>query len=182
MNDTVQKIEAILFTSGSPVQKNYLKKVLKCDDRILEDALRNLAERREGSGVMVVDSGSQIALMTNPSLSGFVETVQKEEQGASLSRAAQETLAIIAYAGPIAKVDLDFLRGVNTHYTLRRLAMRGLIQDERHGQRRVVTITVEFLSHLGIATIETLPDYVNIRTTILDSLRKVKERTAEREV
>ena len=182
MKHILQKLEAVLFTSGSPIQKKQLTKLVGCDDQHLEEAINALMKRREMSGVVVVDDGTHITLATNPTLSSFMETMHKEDQSAPLSRAAQETLSIVAYAGPITKVDLDFLRGVNTQYALRRLAMRGLIQDERKKRFRTVAITTEFLFHLGIQKTEELPEYTQIRETILDNLQKVKKRTTEKEV
>lgn len=182
MNNALQKLEAVLFTSGSAVAKKRLMKMIKCDDEQLEDLLQTLKENRGDSGVLIVDDGAYVALTTNPSLETFMEDMQEEDSTAPLSRAAQETLSIIAYAGPIAKVDLDFLRGVNTQYTLRRLTIRGLIQDEQKGQTRAIMATVDFLLHLGIQKIEDLPEYSDIRRAMLNGLRAIKQKTEEREL
>ena len=183
MNDKLlQKLEAVLFAGGAGIPKKQLAKHIGCDADQLEKSLSALREQRAESGVVVVDDGVQVALATNPSLAEFMKKVQKEEETAPLSKAMQETLSIIAYAGPIAKVDLDFLRGVNTQYTLRRLAMRGLIQDERKGKERLVSASVEFLLHMGVQQVEALPDYTTIRQKILDGTQAVKKRTAEQEV
>ena len=182
MDTVLQKLEAVLFTSGAPVQKKRLAKQVGCDDEQLGLLLEQLREERAGSGVVVVDDGVQVALVTNPSLVDFMEEVRGDDEATPLSKAMQETLSIIAYAGPIAKADLDFLRGVNTQYTLRRLAMRGLIQDERKGRLRLVSASVDFLLHLGIQQVEALPDYAAVRQRILDGVQAVKKRTAEQEV
>ena len=182
MSEIVQKLEAILFTSGSPVQKKQMAKMIGCDGKQLEDAISTLMERRTTDGVVVVDDGTHITLATNPSISDFVETIQEENQSAPLSRATQETLSIIAYAGPITKTDLDFLRGVNTRYTLRRLTMRGLIRNEQKNKSTAVAITTDFLFHLGIQKPEELPEYTQVRKTILDNLQKVKQKTTEKEL
>ena len=182
MDSALQKLEAVLFTSGEGVPKRQLAKMIGCDDGRLEQLLGQLREQRSESGVVVVDDGVQVALATHPVLADFMEEVRQAEETAPLSKAMQETLSIIAYAGPIAKVDLDFLRGVNTRYTLRRLAMRGLIQDERKGRTRLVSPTVEFLLHLGVQQVEELPDYAVVRQKILDGVQAVKRRTAEQEV
>ena len=158
-----------------------LAKQVGCGDGQLERLLEQLRERRSESGVVVVDDGVQVALVTHPSLADFMEDARAAEETAPLSRVMQETLSIIAYAGPIAKVDLDFLRGVNTQYTLRRLAMRGLIQDERDGRTRLVSASVDFLLHLGVQQVSELPEYATIRQKILDGIQSVKKRTEERE-
>ena len=182
MNDgLLQKLEAVLFAGGAGIPKKQLAKHIGCDTEQLEQLLGALQEQRTESGVVIADDGVQVALATNPSLADFMKEVRKEEETAPLSKAMQETLSIIAYAGPIAKVDLDFLRGVNTQYTLRRLAMRGLIQDERKGRVRLVSISIEFLLHMGVQQAEELPDYATIRQKILDGAQAVKKRTTEQE-
>ncbi len=182
MKDALQKLEAILFTSGARVTKKQLAKQVKCDSKELERLLGHLRQQRADSGVIIVDDGTQVALATNPSLVDVIEGLRKEEEAAPLSRAMQEALSIIAYAGPIAKVDLDFLRGVNTQYTLRRLMMRGLIQDTPNARKRLLSVSVEFLLHLGIQQVEELPEYAKVRRTILDGVQKVKKRTEQEEV
>ena len=111
MDSALQKLEAVLFAGGAGITKKQLAKQVGCDGVQLERFLDQLRERRAESGVVVVDDGTQVALATNPLLSDFMEGVRKEEETEPLSKAMQETLSIIAYAGPIAKVDLDFLRG-----------------------------------------------------------------------
>ena len=182
MEDTLQKLEAVLFASGSRMTKKQLAKQVKCSNEELEQILGRLRQERANSGVVVVDDGTQVALATNPALRGVIEELQKEEESAPLSRAVQETLSIIAYAGPITKVDLDFLRGVNTQHTLRRLLMRGLIQDMPGTRKRLLAISVEFLLHLGIQQVEELPEYANIRQTMLDGVQKIKKRTEQEEI
>ena len=182
MNNALQKLEAILFTSGTGITKKQLAKQVGCNDKQLEQLLGQLQEQRATSGIVIVDDGMQVALATHPSLADYMEDIRKNEETAPLSKAMQETLSIIAYAGPIAKVELDFLRGVNTQYTLRRLAMRGLIQEKRKARTRLLSPTVEFLLHLGIQQVEELPDYTTVRQKILDGVQAVKKRTTEQEV
>ena len=127
----------------------------------------------------VLDDGSRVALATNPALREFIQHTRSEDQNAPLSKASQETLSIIAYAGPIAKVDLDFLRGVNTQYTVRRLAVRGLIQEQKEGGKKMLVVTVDFLSHLGLQKTKDLPDYKTVRRDILEGLRATKKKMEE---
>ncbi|MCY4577294.1 MAG: SMC-Scp complex subunit ScpB [Candidatus Kaiserbacteria bacterium] len=182
MDSMVQKLEAVLFAGGSGMTKRQIAKQVGCSDAQLEQLLEQLREQRAESGVVVVDDGRQVVLATHPSLADFMEAVQREEAAAPLSKAMQETLSIIAYAGPIAKVDLDFLRGVNTQYTLRRLLVRGLIQDERKGRTRLVSPATEFLLHMGIQRVEELSDYAQVRQKILDGVQAVKKRAEREEV
>lgn len=182
MESALQKLEAILFAGGTRVTKKQLAKQVRCSSEELERLLGQLRQERANSGVVLIDDGTQVALATNPSLADMLEGLRKEEESAPLSRAMQETLSIIAYAGPITKVDLDFLRGVNTQHTLRRLMMRGLIQDMPSTRKRLLAISVEFLLHLGIQQVEELPEYTNIRQTMVDGVQKIKKRTEQEEM
>ena len=182
MNNDLQKLEALLFVSGGSFSKKKLAGLLGCDGNHLDRLLNELQEVRKDSGVVLVDDGLHAVLATHPDLDDFMELTQKEEEESSLSKAAQETLSIIAYAGPIMKADLDFLRGVNTQYTLRRLAMRGLIRDSRERNTRTVSVTTDFLQYLGVRKAEDLPEYVDVRKSILTGLQSIKKRAEEREV
>lgn len=159
--------------------KKHLARQVKCDNKGLERLLEQLRQEREDSGVVVVDDGTQVALATNPSLADTIKALQKEEEASPLSRAMQETLSIIAYAGPITKIDLDFLRGVNTQYTLRRLMMRGLIQDIPNARKRLLAISVEFLLYLGVQRAEELPEYAKIRQTIVEGVQAIRKRAEQ---
>ena len=132
-------------------------------------------------GVTVTETENQVALTTSPNLQKFLEKTKKESETVPLSQAAQETLAIIAYAGPITKMDLDFLRGVNTQYTLRRLSMRGLIQEKRERRDRQFSITVEFLNHLGIQKQSDLEDYEEVKQSVLKGIKDTKKKMEEQE-
>ena len=182
MNETTAKLETVLFVSGAPVAKNKVCKILSCSDKELEDCINELKKQRSVSGVVVVDTGTHIALTTAPSFADVVEKLQKQETHSPLSKAAQETLSIIAYLSPVSKVDLDFIRGVNTQYTLRRLAMRGLINSQKDGNAKKITVTVEFLTHLGINTLQELPDYETIRGDIEKKLSTIKKQMKESDV
>ena len=182
MNNELKKIEAALFSLGSAVSKKKLSGLLGCTGEQLGHLLDELREIREESGVVLIDDGSKVMLTVNPKINDFMENVKREEEKSPLSKAAQETLSIIAYAGPISKVDLDFLRGVNTQYTLRKLAMRGLIRDNRERSGRTVSITTDFLAHLGVQKVEALSEYTSIRESILTGLQSIKKKAGEKEI
>ena len=179
MNHQLAQLQAVLFTAGAPVSKKHLVKVIGCKPEELEKLAAELREEYAESGVVLVDDGSHIALVTNPALEEFIGQMHQKDRETPLSRPAQETLSIIAYAGPISKIDLDFLRGVNTQYTVRRLSIRGLIREEKKGHSRLLTVTVDFLAHLGIQRIEELPEYETTRQSIWESIKSAKEKMGE---
>ena len=179
MDTATAQLQAILFTSGGPVAKKRLMTLIGCTADRLKQSVRELEEAHRGGGVTVIDDGTAVSLATDPSLREYMEGVLRDDRTKPLSRASQETLAIIAYAGPITKIDLDFLRGVNTQYTVRRLLMRGLIQERKERSRRSYTVTAEFLTHIGVRRTGDLPDYESVRDTIHTGIRTVREQTEE---
>ena len=177
MDERVKQLEAVLFVSGAPVGKKKLVGLLGCSDDDLDAMVAALNERERG--VVVVDDGTRIVLSVDPSVSEFVESVRKSDEEAPLSVSARETLSIVAYAGPISKIHLDFLRGVNTQYIVRRLLTRGLIHEERRGRERLFSVTVDFLRHLGLRRKEELPDYESVNQSIRESIEAISGEESE---
>ena len=173
------KLQAVLFTSGAPVTKKRLMSVLPCRGDELEQLLKELRSTLQNSGLDIIDDGTKVALATSPDMREYITQLQQEDRTAPLSQASQETLAIIVYGGPIAKTDLDFLRGVNTQYTVRRLMIRALIQESKVEKGRMFTVTVDLLRHLGVRTITELPEYESIRKSIQDGLVASREEESE---
>ncbi len=175
----IKKIEAILYTSGEPVKRSSLVKHVGCSNNELEDAISELKERKENDGVVVFDDGTSISLRTNPEIEDSIEELRKKDIERPLSRAARETLSVIAYIGPVTKHDLDFLRGVNTQFILRRLLMRGLVRELKDGSKREFSITDEFLAHMKITEVSQLSDYSDIRQKLLDGISSIRDRLFE---
>lgn len=179
MSNNAKKIEAILFMSGGPVSKKKIGILVGCDPDGVERYTEELFNARLESGVIIVDSGTHLSLATHPEVLSMVEKIEKEYVTGPLSKSAQETLSIISYAGPISKTDIDFLRGVNTQYAIRRLTTRGLVFEKKEGKNKFLVCTPEFLMHLGINKLKDLPNYADIRKTILESIVSTKKRMEE---
>ena len=177
MNRQIKQLEAVLFVSGAPVGKKKLVDLLGCSDDDLNAMINELNGRERA--VVIVDDGARIVLAVDPSVREFAESVRKSEEEAPLSVSARETLSIIAYAGPISKAHLDFLRGVNTQYILRRLLMRGLIHEERKAGERLLAVTVDFLQHLGLKRKEEMPEYEAISRSIQESIGAASAEESE---
>ncbi len=169
-------LEAILFTEGGPVSRRRLATLLQCPVASLEEPINALKAKYNERGVVIVDDGTTLALTTNPSLASSLKQLEKEEAQGELSNAVRETLSIITYAGPIAKRDIDFLRGVNTHLTLRRLLIRGLIQEHDSGNDHLFSVTVTLLQHLAVQHVTELKGYDTIRSHILEGLHAIQQR------
>ena len=103
----------------------------------------------------------------------------KSEFNEELSRAAVETAAIIAYQGPLTRVDIEYVRGVNSSFILRSLMMRGLIErveNPKDARSYLYRISFDFLKHLGVVRIEELPQYEELHKEKMGGLEEIKEK------
>ena len=165
-------IEAILFASAEPVSTAELNKRLPdgCD---AAEALVHLRARFTGRGVNLVKVGDAWALRTAPDLGWLMRTEMVETR--RLSRAATETLAIIAYHQPVTRAEIEEIRGV----AVSRGTVDQLLELEwiRFGRRRMTpgrpltfVVTEGFLDHFGLESPRDLPGLKELREAgLLDS-------------
>lgn len=168
-------IESILFVSTKPLTVRRLAEIVSAKPEEVEVALTELEQRLNTSerGIRLLRQGNVVQCVTSPEVSPIVTAYLKEVQAGELTRAALETLTIIAYRGPISKIQLDTIRGVNCALILRNLLIKGLIEAKNHKDRAQTSyyITTEFLKHLGITRVEDLPDYERLHADqLLDQL------------
>lgn len=160
-------VEAVLFASAEPVSARDLEARMPhgCD---AAEALVRLRKRYEGRGVQVVRVGDAWAIRTAPDL-GFL--MQKETvETRKLSRAAVETLAIIAYHQPVTRAEIEEIRGVSVS----RGTIDQLLEMEwiRFGRRKMTpgrpvtfVVTPQFLDHFGLETARDLPGVKELRAS-----------------
>ncbi len=171
MDNLIGKLEALLYIYGEPMDYKKLAKTLQAGETEIHEAVKVLSERlkREDRGLALVEDKGRIQLTTKPDFSGLLESVIKEEVHESLTPAALETLAIVTYAGPISRAEIEYIRGVNSSFTLRNLLIRGLVertQDSKRANAFVYTASMDLVRHLGIANVEVLPEYEKFRQLI----------------
>lgn len=154
-------VEALLFVSNRPLDVRELAALCQCSRSDVEQALSELAQQYADSrrGIMLVRSGAKSQFSTSPSVQDAVRTFVRQETVGDLTRPQLETLTIIAYRGPLAKEDIEDIRGVNCSVVLRNLLMRGLVEEKTSGYQKVYEVSVAFLRHLGISSAADLPDY-----------------------
>ncbi|MXN64563.1 SMC-Scp complex subunit ScpB [Stappia sp. GBMRC 2046] len=168
----IRMLEALLFASGEPLGVEELKKRLPGDHDI-EALLIELQRQYATRGVNVVKVAGKWALRTAEDLSYLLRREQIEER--KLSRAALETLAIIAYHQPVTRAEVEEIRGVSTSKgTLDVLMETGWVRmrGRRRTPGRPVTYgtTEAFLEHFSIATIGDLPGLEELKGAgLLDS-------------
>lgn len=173
----VAKIEALLFQYGEPIEIKKISKLLKIKENVSSDAVNGLEQALKSGerGLMLLREGDKVQLVTKPDFRKINDALVKEEFRETLTPASLETLAIIAYLGPLSRPTIDYIRGVNSNFTLRSLLMRGLVQREEgkeKGHLYSYRVSFDFLKHLGIGKIEEMPEYVRFK----DILKKFEEQ------
>ena len=172
MAEQERMIEAILFASAEPVSAAELTRRLPEGSDVAE-ALVHLRRRYEGRGVTLVRVGDSWALRTAADLGWLMHTEQVETR--RLSRAAIETLAIVAYHQPVTRAEIEEIRGVTlSRGTIDQLIELGWI---RFGRRRLTpgrpltfVCTEAFLDHFGLESPRDLPGIKELREAgLLDS-------------
>lgn len=158
------QIEAILFVSGEEMSVHKIQKTLGGD--ITEEAIvaeiEQLQKTYQGKGVRILMKDGKVQMVSAPEHAEVIHALVKSHLTEELTPAALETLACIAYREPIAKQEIDELRGVNSIFSLRALLMRGLIEKtkkEDDARTEYYRVTLDLLKKLGIEKITDLPDY-----------------------
>lgn len=167
--DLHAKMEALLFYYGEPMQTKKMANVLgikkeECEAALLEweAALKNNGSR--GVTLLRLDDGVQ--LVTKPDLKDIGEKVLKEEIRENLTPATLETLALVAYLGPLPRSTVDYIRGVNSSFTLRNLVMRGLVDRDQEGNMYSYRPSFAFLKHMGVEKPDDLPEFDHFHTIL----------------
>lgn len=157
-------LEALLFVSPGPVTINQLAEALDRKPAEIEESLRRLEKEYETErGISLQWHTGKVQLTTSPLLSGLVERFLGLEATARLSRAALETLAIVAYRQPITRPGVDAIRGVNSDGVMKSLLTKGLVQEvgrsDGPGRPILYGPTSEFLQHFGLSSFDALPPF-----------------------
>jgi len=178
MDNLEAKIEAVLFWKGEPVALKRLAEILKVKESEVKDAIFNLRQNLAHRGIVVQEKDGEVTLGTAPEYSTLIENLQKEELNRELSKASLETLSIVLYKNGATRAEIDWIRGVNSSFTLRALSIRGLVEkiiDPKDARRFLYRPSFELLSYMGVQTIEELPGWGEINTQILSKEREGME-------
>ena len=176
------KIEALLFVSSSLVSVYQLSKALELTESEVESHLADLETHYKmgGHGLRLMRIKSKVQLTTAPDLSATVENFLGLEVSNTLSQAALEALAIVAYKQPVTRPEIDIIRGVNSDSVIRTLLSKGLIEEmgraEAPGRPIYYGTTPEFLQYFGLESLEALP-FIDF-----DALEDQMKENGEKEV
>jgi len=159
----MRPLEALFFVSDEPLTASVLAQALDLDRRTVEALCDRLATDLEarGSGLVLRNVAGGWRLYTHPDVAPVVEQFVLSSRQARLTKAALETLAIVAYKQPVTRHQVSGIRGVNSDGVLRALVDRGLIEeagrDETPGRPVLYATTPEFLERLGLPSLASLP-------------------------
>ena len=159
----LRALEALLFVSDEPLTTAVLAQALEVDRRRADDLCAALQARLEerDSGLVLRDIAGGWRLYTHPESAEVVERFVLSSRQSRLTKAALETLAIVAYKQPVTRHQISAIRGVNSDGVLRALQDRGLVVETGHedvpGRPLLYGTSPEFLERLGLSSLAALP-------------------------
>jgi segregation and condensation protein B len=155
------KLEALLFVAAEPVSTAQLSAALDVAASVVERGLNELDASLLTRGLRLQRHAGRVQLTTTPQLAELIERFLGLEATTHLSRAALETLAIIAYQQPVTRPQIDSIRGVNSDSMMKSLLNKGLILESGRadgpGRPILYSTTPEFLQHFGLNSILEMP-------------------------
>lgn len=173
MENISKVVEAIIFSSGQPIQKKDLcEKIPELTTQELNKIVKELQKKySDESGILLVEFNGKLQFTSNPRYGDTVADVLTPLKEKSLTKTLLEVLSTIAYKQPITKLEIEDMRGgVNSEYAITGLLKAGLI--EAVGRKKAVGnpilygTTDEFLKKFEISSLEELPDLVEVMEKI----------------
>lgn len=159
-------IEGLLFLSGEDGLT--LEEISNITEKDIEEVKTTIKElyndyNSDERGINIEFLGDHFKLTTKKEHKEYYKKLTFEEENSILSNSAIETLAIIAYNAPLTRIDIDNIRGVNSSYVIRKLLLKGLIEEvgraETPGRPRLYNVTPRFLDYFGLGSIDELPKF-----------------------
>lgn len=156
-------IESLLFVSGEPIDIKQIASIIECSIKFTKELMAEMIKHyeEESRGITIIKVNESYGLVTKSKNSDYVEKLLGTNSRQSLSQAALETLAIIAYKQPITRIDVDEIRGVKSDRALTTLVQKGLIKESGRldvpGRPILYGTTEEFLKYFGLEDLNSIP-------------------------
>ena len=174
-------IEGLLFIWGDPLTAEDISTILEMDKEevtsLLEEMMDDFDYNRRG--VRIVKAIDTYQLSTRPEHYQWIKKLNHTKPNRSLSNAAMETLAIIAYRQPIIKSEIDNIRGVKSDRSLETLMEKKLVQElgrlDKIGRPIVYGTTDEFLRLFSLESLDDLPDFQEMVVRIDEEFNEYEE-------
>ncbi len=158
-------IEGLLFVSGDEgIDAKQIADVLEQDISLIVDLLYEMQTdfRQAGRGIQIIEVAGTFQMATLPEHAPYFERLAFSPARGTLSQAALETLAIVAYRQPITRVDIEEIRGVKSDHALHKLTAKQLIREvgraEAVGRPILYGTTKQFLEYFALSSLKDLPD------------------------
>ncbi|GAA0723554.1 SMC-Scp complex subunit ScpB [Clostridium malenominatum] len=163
-NNYISVIESLLFASGEPLKIREISNILECSLNFAKELIQDMKVNYESAdrGIRLLEIEDSVQLCTKKENFSFLQKLLKTNTRQSLSQAALETLAIIAYRQPITRIDIDEIRGVKSDSAVQTLVEKNLIKDcgrlDVPGRPILYSTTEEFLKNFGLESLEQMPN------------------------
>ena len=184
MDNLKEIIKAILFVSGEGVEKSAISEKLQVTDKQLEKAVNELKNDLTGNcGIHLIEYKNKIQLCSNPDYAELIATVLNPIREKALTKAALETVAIIAYKQPITKLEIEEIRKINSaDYAIQVLLDNHMIEivgrKDAVGKPYMFGTTDEFLKRFNLKDLSELPDYEQL----LERIEVIKNETDDNQL
>ncbi len=172
MDDTqriARDLEALLYAEGEPLSMKKISAALQCDSVALMKALDALSAALAQRGITLVRTDTDVALAVAPGAEEVISRMRTESLSGDIGDAGLEVLAIILYRGDSTRADIDYIRGVNSSFSIRSLLSRGLLERVKNptdSREFLYRPTIELLAHLGVRDSRELPERDTIRSEL----------------
>lgn len=157
-------VEGLLFLSGEDgLTLEEISKIIEKEEDEVKLIIKDLYNDYSSAnrGIQIEFLGNHFKLTTKKEHKEYYKKLVIDEENSILSQSALETLAIIAYNAPLTRIEIDNIRGVNSSYVIRKLLLKGLIEEvgrsDAPGRPRLYNITPRFLDYFGLGSIDELP-------------------------
>ena len=181
-------VEGLLFLSGEDgLTLEEISNIIEKDENEVKSIIKELYSdySNEDRGIQIEFLGDHFKLTTKKEHKEYYKKLTIDDENSTLSQSSLETLAIIAYNAPLTRVEVDNIRGVNSSYVIRKLLLKGLIEEvgrsESPGRPRLYNITPRFLDYFGLGSIDELPK-IEQNEDIIDDEKYLFESKYKEEV
>ena len=179
-------LEGLLFVVGEEgLTFEQIEEVLEIDEEEAKKLLMDLKHdyEAENRGLRIDFLGNKFKMTTKFEHKEYYQKLLENPETNSLSQAALETLAIIAYNEPVTRVQVDAMRGVGSTQIMRKLVAKGFIKESGRsdlpGRPILYETTSDFLDYFGLSTLDDLPDMKNLIEEIQIESSNMKDNSRE---
>ncbi len=176
-------IEAMLFAKGEAISLKTISCVLDKKQEEVKVILENLISKYENEkrGIKIIEIDNTYQMCTNPEYFSYIKNMYGAQPKKAISQTLLETLAIVAYKQPITKMQIEYIRGVNSDHAINSLIKYELIEEKGRldtpGKPILFGTTKYFLKHFGFNSLENMPNIDNeddIKKEVEDEIFNLK--------